>query len=330
MPSTSLGTLLFLLGASYLPVGLPVGLPGIEAGSASSLEEPSLSQELEVLASAPALAALPRVDRTDIARWQHRILTSKTLKVTCDIDDTWQNLSARSTTRDGPQEIHRERFHIISYMSKDDLCVLIWSHNRLGQYAGRPPEFELYWSAAENRVWTVAQNAQSPADSRAAITECFEPYGPSNPGFEGTRGCTYAAVTQSWLAGGDAWEQRVVTTRSICLMRGVELAILPPDREPGAWYDVFTPHVTRNERTEGKLYRRHDLMRLSTVNDQPQLSQWRTIIASGTTGPEASIMQVLSDCTFAYDFDVPRAQYEQHAASIRQRAQNLAAAPASR
>jgi hypothetical protein len=133
---------------------------------------------------------------------------------------------------------------------------------------------------------------------------CTEKFGPSEIGVE-ARGCIYATVTESWLAGPSDLSERTISAVSVGLLRKPNLAMVPPDPTArGIWLDVFQDSVPRDQEPEAEsLYRRQDFMLLArNATGEPEVREWRTLVVNDPKDGGLRPQQILGIRKLSYSF----------------------------
>ncbi len=264
-------------------------------------QEAKLAPVVALARDPASITHLPESLQRDIESWRGRLQNARCLKVVCDTDERWVNEYDLSPSG-APTLVAQERFCIHSWMTPSSSWVVIFPCKADGPDTSRTL-FQQYWNAREGQVWVRAWD-ESSAGYRVLTYPCDGPAGPESPHFD-ARGCIYAGVTQSWLAGPADLLQRPITVASVALCRQPNLAIVPPDpSQPGTWLDVFRDTIDRNqEKDPRQLYRRSDFMLLAR-NDQglPELREWRTIVTADETDAGRKPQRITGIRRFAYTF----------------------------
>ncbi len=248
------------------------------------------------------IAHLPDGIQHDILAWRRRLTDAKCLKVVCETEQTWGNMDDLDETGT-PRIAFREQYVVHGWMTPDSLWAVIFGRKG-GVVDESTPLFQEYWDASTSTAW---ERVLVPETSLYKVRryECKDFAGPESPDFS-SGGCIFITAMNSWLAGPSDLSQRVITVRSIALLRSPNLAIVPPDlTQPGVWLDVFSDTLVRNEpsNTPGVLYRRHDFMLLArNAASQPEVREWRTIalVDSKTGGKHPQ--QIVGIGRFEYTF----------------------------
>ncbi len=244
---------------------------------------------------------LPKIVQQDIATWRNSLASAACLKVVCETEESWVNLHELDA-QGAPRLVQRERFQIHSWMTPDDVWVVIFGYQD-DQADTSKPVFQQYWSKKEARVWDRTWNEEA-GSYFASIYPCDEASGPSSPSFI-SNGCVYSTVTTSWLAGPRDVLDRDLTVQSVAIARQPNIAIVPPDPSlPGVWLDVFRPALTRDDDADPKsLYRRSDFMLLNRdAQGHPRLREWRTIVTSDETSGGLNPQMITARRRFQYTF----------------------------
>lgn len=246
-----------------------------------------------------SVSHLPAAIRQDIEAWRERLENAVCLKVVADTEEVWESLYELDA--DGsPKVLHRERFSVHSWMTRDSLWLVIYAMN-----GDRPdtsaPLVQLSWSADQHRAWERLRTGDGAYRDR--VFETTDEAGPENINF-GAKGCVFATVTTSWLAGPKSLESRSISVRSVALMRRPQLPIVPANpRAHGYWLDVFRDAPRNEDPTGSSLYRRSDHMLLGRDGDgRPELREWRTIVTSDESGPGESAQRITGIRRFTYTF----------------------------
>lgn len=241
------------------------------------------------------LTHLPQPVADEIVAWRNRLATADCLYVALDTDQTWSNLHELDA-QGSPTLSFEEHFHTVAWMTPDSLWMAIYPP---ADHAH--PLDELVWQndTVWERWWSPDDNTYHTRRYTAA-----DPNGPTDAAYP-THGCIYASSLSSWLVGPQDLSERDTTVRTIALMRGVDLAIVPPDPDaPGVWLDVIDTNLERDSHPEpDSLYRRNDFMRLAR-NDagEPELREWRTIVMTDSDSAAQTMSQIVGISRFHYDF----------------------------
>lgn len=248
-----------------------------------------------------SIAHLPEVVRGDIEAWRARLAGAKCLEVTCDTDETWASIYKLDGKGSATVAL-RERYSSRSWMTPNGVWMTVYAYKGDSVDMTRPV-YQQYWSAEAKQMWERVWDGEK-GEYRAARRACDEPFGPVDVEF-GSRGCIYASVMETWLAGGSELSERTTSVHCLALMRKPNLAMVPPDpTQAGVWLDVFTSDFARDqERAKDKLYRRNDFMLLARNKaGEPEVREWRTLVLADETEGGLKPQQITGIRRFAYGF----------------------------
>ncbi len=300
-----------IIGTCLAAIVSALACTASRAPSPSGPADPPLPQDADPTlpaASRPepvdtaSIAHLPDGIQHDILAWRKRLTEATCLKIVCDSDQTWADF-AQLDASGSPHVVLREHFIIHSWMTHDVLWAVIFGVKD-GAADETTPLFQEYWDAKAGKAW---ERLWVPETSSYTVRryECAEIGGPPSPGFP-SHGCNFAGPMNSWLSGPTELGERVITVRSIALLRLPNLAIVPPDpTQPGVWLDVFTDKYVRNEDDEASrsLYRRRDFMLLARdAASRPEVREWRTLVLSDPKQGGKEPQQSVGTNRFTYTF----------------------------
>lgn len=247
------------------------------------------------------LSHLPEALQRDIEAWRVKLATARCLKVVSRTDETWANVHELDESGSA-RVVLRERFELHSWMTPSSAWFTAYGYVGDAVDTTRPV-CEFFWDAGEKMVWERSWDSANGA-YRSRRYMCEDAHGPSAPAME-SRGCIYATVIESWLAGSVALEERSTSVLSVALMREPNVAMVPPDpAQAGVWLDVFRQVAARDDDpSEAELYRRQDFMLLDRNTDgEPEVREWRTIVAADERQNGLLTQQITGIRRLTYEF----------------------------